>query len=104
MSLSLPIYKRGSKYVLHLRIADQQIKRTLDTSDPAVARVRGIQLMNQLPGFTSASQARSYERIPISSHSKELTSFLYMLVPVFNIYVAFNNSAMRSGDRGRLKK
>jgi len=48
MSLSLPIYKRGNKFVLHMRIAGKQIKRSLDTSDPAVARVRGIQLLNEI--------------------------------------------------------
>lgn len=48
MALSLPIYKRGSKFVLHMRLGGKQIKRSLDTSDPAVARVRGIQLLNEL--------------------------------------------------------
>lgn len=48
MSLSLPIYKRGNKFVLHMRISGKQIKRSLNTSDPAVARVRGIQLLNEI--------------------------------------------------------
>ena len=48
MSISLPIYKRGSKFVLHMRLAGKQIKRSLDTSDVAVARVRAIQMLSEL--------------------------------------------------------
>jgi integrase len=48
MSLSLPIYKRGNIFVLHLRLGGKQIKRSLCTHDPAIARVRGIELLSEL--------------------------------------------------------
>lgn len=62
MSLSLPIYKRGNKFVLHMRIAGKQIKRSLDTSDPAVARVRGIQLLNEIMQNVLPSESSKLKR------------------------------------------
>ena len=61
MSLSLPIYKRGNIFVLHLRLRGKQIKRSLNTSDPAVARVRGIQLLSELvQNILPAEQPRAH--------------------------------------------
>ncbi len=48
MSLSLPIYKRGNTFVLHIRIAGRQIKRSLATNDPALAKLRAMQLLGQI--------------------------------------------------------
>lgn len=48
MSLSLPIYKRGKTFVLHIRIAGRQIKRSLATNDPALAKLRAMQLLGQI--------------------------------------------------------
>ena len=62
MSLSLPIYKRGNKFVLHIRIAGKQIKRSLDTSDPAVARVRGIQLLNEIMQNVLPAESPKFNR------------------------------------------
>ncbi len=48
MTLSLPIYLRGASYVLHTRIAGRQVKRSLRTADPRVARLRAIRLLGVL--------------------------------------------------------
>ena len=48
MTLSLPIYKRGNTFVLHIRIAGRQIKRSLATNDPSLAKLRAMQLLGQI--------------------------------------------------------
>lgn len=48
MSLSLPIYLRGRVYVLHTRINGVQFKRSLYTHEPAVAKLRAIQLLGKV--------------------------------------------------------
>ncbi len=48
MALNLPIYKRGNSYVLHMRIAGKQIKRSLGTLEPSLAKLRAMQLMGQI--------------------------------------------------------
>ena len=45
MALSLPIYLRGSVWVLHTRVRGRQVKRSLRTADPRVARLRAIRLL-----------------------------------------------------------
>jgi len=45
MALTLPIYKRNNTFVLHLRVAGRQIKRSLGTLDPNLAKLRAMQLM-----------------------------------------------------------
>lgn len=64
MSLSLPIYKRGNIFVLHLRLGGKQIKRSLCTPDPAVARVRAIALLGELMQNISP-------RAPSNAHSPQ---------------------------------
>jgi len=70
MSLSLPIYLRGRVYVLHTRINGVQFKRSLYTHEPAVAKLRAIQLLgkvamaNNLPledVLQSAKKGKKYE-------------------------------------------
>lgn len=48
MALTLPIYKRHNTFVLHLRVAGRQIKRSLGTLDPNLAKLRAMQLMGQM--------------------------------------------------------
>lgn len=48
MALTLPIYKRNNTFVLHLRVAGRQIKRSLGTLDPNLAKLRAMQLMGQM--------------------------------------------------------
>lgn len=48
MALTLPIYKRHNTFVLHLRVAGRQIKRSLGTLDPNLAKLRAIQLIGQM--------------------------------------------------------
>lgn len=45
MPLTLPIYLRGRSYVLHIRVQGRQIKRSLKTADPALAKIRALQLL-----------------------------------------------------------
>ena len=45
-----------------MRIAGKQIKRSLDTSDPAVARVRGIQLLNEIMQNVLPSESSKLKR------------------------------------------
>lgn len=46
MPLTLPVYLRGRTYVLHLRVQGRQIKRSLKTADPCVAKIRALQLLS----------------------------------------------------------
>ena len=48
MALTLPIYKRGNTFVLHIRIDGRQIKRSLATNDAALAKLRAMQLLGQI--------------------------------------------------------
>lgn len=43
--LTFPIYKRGSIYVLHTRIAGKQFKRSLRTGNPDEAKLRAVALL-----------------------------------------------------------
>ena len=45
MSLTLPIYLRGRTFVLHFRIRGRQIKRSLHTTDPQIAKIRALKLL-----------------------------------------------------------
>ena len=45
MALSLPIYFLGNTYVVHFRVQGKQIKRTLRTADPRIAKLRALKLM-----------------------------------------------------------
>ena len=46
--LSLPVYRRAGVYYFHTRINGQQVKRSLRTSDPLVAKLRAVQLLGAL--------------------------------------------------------
>jgi len=46
--LSLPIYRRGSTYYLHTRIAGKQFKRSLDTSDKNVAIILASKILESV--------------------------------------------------------
>ncbi len=48
MHIQFPVYRRGNTLVLHVRIAGRQIKRSLRTLDPNLAKVRATQLLGQL--------------------------------------------------------
>jgi HSP20 family protein len=48
MALTLPIYKRHNTFVLHLRVADRQIKHSLGTLAPSLAKLRAMQLLEQM--------------------------------------------------------
>ncbi len=48
MPLSLPVYFLGRTFVLHTRIAGRQIKRSLKTADPRVAKLRAIEILRVL--------------------------------------------------------
>jgi len=43
--LTLPVYRRGQTYYLHTRIAGRQFKRSLQTADPTIARLRALELL-----------------------------------------------------------
>lgn len=46
--LSLPVYLRSGTYYLHTRINGQQVKRSLRTGDPLLAKLRAVQLLGVL--------------------------------------------------------
>lgn len=46
--LSLPVYRRGGVFYLHVRVQGHQIKRSLRTSDPLLAKLRAVQLLGVL--------------------------------------------------------
>lgn len=48
MHIQFPVYRRGNTLVLHVRIAGRQIKRSLRTLDPNLAKVRATQMLGQL--------------------------------------------------------
>jgi len=58
--LSLPIYKLGSSYYLHTRIAGKQVKKSLRTSYKRVAIIRAVSLLNSL----TMSQKLNIEDFP----------------------------------------
>jgi hypothetical protein len=63
MALTLPIYKRGNTFVLHIRIDGRQIKRSLATNDSALAKLRAMQLLGQI-----TTDRLGVELHPIVSH------------------------------------
>ena len=46
--LSLPVYCRNGTYYFHTRLNGQQIKRSLRTGDPLLAKLRAVQLLGAL--------------------------------------------------------
>lgn len=46
--LSLPVYCRNGIYYFHTRLGGQQIKRSLRTGDPLLAKLRAVQLLGAL--------------------------------------------------------
>lgn len=46
--LSLPVYKRNGTFYLHVRVHGHQIKRSLRTGDPLLAKLRAVQLLGVL--------------------------------------------------------
>lgn len=46
--LSLPVYLRGGTFYFHTRINGQQVKRSLRTGDPLLAKLRAVQLLGVL--------------------------------------------------------
>lgn len=66
--LSLPIYKLGSSYYLHTRIAGKQVKKSLRTSYKRVAIIRAVSLLNSL----TMSQKLNIEDFPHLLDSKNI--------------------------------
>jgi integrase len=48
MHIQFPVYRRGNTLVLHVRIAGRQVKRSLRTLDPNLAKVRATQMLGAL--------------------------------------------------------
>lgn len=48
MHIQFPVYRRGNTLVLHVRIAGLQVKRSLRTLDPNLAKVRATQMLGAL--------------------------------------------------------
>ena len=61
MQFQFPVYRRGNTLVLHVRIAGRQVKRSLRTLDPNLAKVRATQLLGQLmAGELAANQPAAH--------------------------------------------
>ena len=61
MQLQFPVYRRGNTLVLHVRIGGRQVKRSLRTLDPNLAKVRATQLLGQLmAGELAANQPAAH--------------------------------------------
>jgi integrase len=57
MHLQFPVYRRGNTLVLHVRIGGRQVKRSLRTLDPNLAKVRATQMLGQfMAGELAAAQ------------------------------------------------
>ena len=93
MQLHFPVYQRGNSFVLHVRINGRQIKRSLRTLDPNLAKVRATQLLGQLiTGNLAAEQPATNpwtaERVhgltnsapPQTRHSKTAEEFFALAV------------------------
>ncbi len=67
MALTLPIYKRGNTYVLHIRIGGRQIKRSLATNDTSLAKLRAMQLLGQITAdrLGQASEKQKFAAPPM---------------------------------------
>lgn len=59
--LNLPVYLRGTTYYLHTRVAGRQVKRSLNTGDKALARLRALELLKALSMAIDKSKIRAYE-------------------------------------------
>jgi integrase len=46
--LSLPVYRRGGVFYFHARVNGTQVKRSLRTGDPLLAKLRAVQLLGVL--------------------------------------------------------
>lgn len=67
MALTLPIYKRNNTFVLHLRVEGKQIKRSLGTLEPSLAKVRAMQLLGMLlsqAGALAPPSAKAWNAAP----------------------------------------
>lgn len=65
MPLSLPVYLRGKYYYLHVRVNGRQFKRSLQTSSPAIARLRAVELWRLV-----TMEIKKYEINPLTGTIK----------------------------------
>lgn len=88
MALTLPIYKRGNTFVLHIRIDGRQIKRSLATNDSALAKLRAMQLLGQITtdrlGLGAEKQKFSAPPTQLEAHREASTEVPSDIPPVSN--------------------
>ena len=71
--LSLPVYLRGSTYYFHNRIGGKQFKKTLNTSDPLVARLRAVELLRLIEVNKPKLSDFNFNSSPLSRYELDLT-------------------------------
>lgn len=66
--LSIPVYRRNGVFYFHARVNGRQVKRSLRTGDPLLAKLRAVQLLGvldmhrpKLSDFNFDSASRKYE-------------------------------------------
>lgn len=72
MHIQFPVYRRGNTLVLHVRIAGRQIKRSLRTLDPNLAKVRATQMLGQLmAGELATNQLAAHAWTMVDSQASD---------------------------------
>ncbi|OQW69538.1 MAG: hypothetical protein BVN34_04280 [Proteobacteria bacterium ST_bin12] len=59
--LKLPVYARNGQYYFHTRYENHQIKRSLNTKDPAIAMIRALELLKVIDMTIDLKKIKKYE-------------------------------------------
>jgi integrase len=114
MHIQFPVYRRGNTLVLHVRIAGRQVKRTLRTLDPNLAKVRATQMLGALmAGELAITQPATHAWSAVNPQSTDAAIQQDLLTPEQALAIACsvpvtsapsmnagNSSQNRLGRRG----
>ncbi|PQA84458.1 hypothetical protein C5F52_00055 [Limnohabitans sp. TS-CS-82] len=90
MHIQFPVYRRGNTLVLHVRIAGRQIKRSLRTLDPNLAKVRATQLLGQLmAGELASTQPAAHAWSQMNTQSRDAAIHNDFLTPELTLAVSY---------------
>jgi hypothetical protein len=89
MHIQFPVYRRGNTLVLHVRIAGRQIKRSLRTLDPNLAKVRATQLLGQLmAGELASTQPATHAWSQMNTQASDAATHKDFLTPELALAVS----------------
>ena len=95
MHIQFPVYRRGNTLVLHVRIAGRQVKRSLRTLDPNLAKVRATQMLGQLmAGELANTQPAAHAWSMSGPHSSDAANQQNSLTPEQALAIACSAPAV----------